>query len=185
VHQDDPEPADVNGTLGEVYAQHKAELRHFFARQLRSAQNAEDLVQEIYVQLLRFPPTETLRQPLDYLYKIAWHVVNRANRRTQIEQQQFVSGDSEMLDRLAGRSGRLWAGDISEQLSTEQQLQRILGQLPHACRTAIILLRRDGLSYQEIADEMGVSVHSVKKYIARALTHFKTYFKTIEKTGKP
>jgi RNA polymerase sigma-70 factor (ECF subfamily) len=181
VHQNDPETRTPAEVLGEAYAQHRTELRHFFARQSRSAQNAEDLVQEIYVQLLRFPPTETLRQPLDYLYKIAWHVVNRANRRAQMEQQQFVTGDSDTLDWLAGRSGRLWAGDVSEQLSTEQQLQRILGQLPQACQTAIVLLRRDGLSYKEIALEMGVSIHTVKKYIARALTHFKTYFKSIER----
>jgi RNA polymerase sigma factor (sigma-70 family) len=173
-----------NEALGEMYAEYRAELRRFFARQSRNVHNAEDLLQEMYLTLLRFPPKETLRQPLDYLFRAAWHVVNNANRRAQQEQEKAASGDHETLDWLSGRSGRLWAGDIAEQLSTEQQLQRLLGPLPPACQTAIILLRRDGLTYQEIAVEMGVSVHTVKKYIARALAHFNAAFKAAERPGR-
>jgi len=184
VHQKETPLTMAGDALGEVYQQYRGELRRFFAHR-HSGQNAEDLVQEIYVQLLRFPPNETLRRPLDYLYRIAWHVVNRANQRANMEQQRLVTGDPETLDWLSGRSGRLWAGDISEQLSNEQQVQRILGQLPQACQTAIILLRRDGLSYQEIATEMGVSIHSVKKYVARALAHFKANFASVDHDRKP
>src|SRR5690242_13869657 len=104
-----------------MYSEYRGELRRFFARQSRHAQNADDLLQEMYLMLLRFPPAEPLRRPLDYLFKAAWHVVNRANKRAQDEQRRAVSGDNERLDWLAGRSGRLWAGDIAEQLSTEQQ----------------------------------------------------------------
>jgi RNA polymerase sigma factor (sigma-70 family) len=160
--------------LGEMYEQYRPELRRFFARRSRSAQNAEDLVQEIYVQLLRFPPTETLRRPQDYLYKIAWRVVNRANQRAHLDEHQMVTADSDTLEWLSAQSATPWAPDISEQLGTREQLQRLLAQLPSAWQVAVVLLRRDGFSYEEIASVMGVSIHTVKKYIAHALAHFKT-----------
>ena len=42
--------------------------------------------------------------------------------------------------------------------------------LPVRCRRALILQRRDGWTYDEIAVELGVSRSMVKKYLRRALT---------------
>src|SRR4051812_28766982 len=49
-----------------------------------------------------------------------------------------------------------------------QQVQKVLAKLPCRCRTALVLPRWGGLSYEEFAAEMNVSVHSVKKYVAHA-----------------
>jgi RNA polymerase sigma-70 factor (ECF subfamily) len=149
--------------IGQAYEQYRSELRRFLARQSRRPQNPDDLVQEVYMQLLRFPPRETLREPQAYLYKIAWNVVNRSNLRAQQETLAF----SKNIER------HLWTDDAADQLNAEQELTRALEQLPRPCQAAIVLFKRDGLSYQEIATEMGISIHTVKKYIARAIVHFK------------
>ena len=43
--------------------------------------------------------------------------------------------------------------------------------LPERCRQAFLLHRVSGLSYNDIARELGVSVSSVEKYILQALKH--------------
>ena len=44
----------------------------------------------------------------------------------------------------------------------------ILHRLPPAHRNVLVLRKRDGMSYQEIAAELNISVHTVKKYLFQA-----------------
>jgi len=47
----------------------------------------------------------------------------------------------------------------------------VLEQLPSRWRTALLLQHRYGLTYQEIAERLGVSSNMVKKYLAQGLAH--------------
>ena len=58
------------------------------------------------------------------------------------------------------------AAAVREQL---QQVESALNGLPRKCRRAFLLHRTRHLSYQQIADEMGVSVSTVEKHMIRAL----------------
>ncbi len=53
-------------------------------------------------------------------------------------------------------------------------LDCLLNGLSHNARAAFLLHRVDGMPYAEIAQELGVTVSSVKKYIAKALLHCAT-----------
>jgi RNA polymerase sigma-70 factor, ECF subfamily len=55
----------------------------------------------------------------------------------------------------------------------QQQLVRLLGELPPVCREVILRFKCDGLNYKEIAAELGISVHMVEKHIARAVHHIR------------
>lgn len=158
-------------STAETLEQYRTELRRFFKLKSRNAQHSNDLVQEVYLQALRFPPAEQLREPLAYLFKIAWHVVNRFNQRTRTDP---VSYDSVVAEERAEFGGAdLWSVDISEQAGLEEQFDRVLRELPPKMQAVLLLRKRDGLSYKEIARETSLSVHTVKKYIARAVVHFK------------
>ena len=51
------------------------------------------------------------------------------------------------------------------------RLHEVLMQLPPKCRAAVVLHYRDDWPYQQIADELKVSSHMVKKYLTQALGH--------------
>ncbi len=173
MQQNSPDAAALaRKAIVEAYEQYRPELKRFFARQSRS-EDADDLVQAMWERLLRYPPREEVLAPQEYLYRVAWMVLHRYRTRGRLDQNR-VTYDQEAVDQHAQEAAGPAHSDIVEQLYTEQQLERILGQLPPHWQAAIILLKRDGLSYQEIAKELGLSVHTVKKYIARALAHFKS-----------
>ena len=58
--------------------------------------------------------------------------------------------------------------DAQEKLA---DIYRAVDELPFKTRQAFLLHRHTGLSYQQIAVEMDVSVSSVEKYILEALKH--------------
>jgi RNA polymerase sigma factor (sigma-70 family) len=145
------------------------ELRRFFARKAGRPFSAEDMVQETYLQLLRFPPTEAMREPEAYLYRVAWHVLSRFNRLERGERVHFDSGLADAALEQSGRSGH----DPVEILGQEAHVQRILQGLSPRTQAILLLCKRDGLSYKEIAQRLGISCDAVKKHVMRGVLHFK------------
>jgi RNA polymerase sigma-70 factor (ECF subfamily) len=148
-----------------------AGLHRFLMRRLRSAQNAQDLAQETYLRLLRVDRTEFIRKPQAYLYRIAANLIYEFRLR---EQRDPVTFDSEILEQTGERTIDRSAEDASEELGHAQQLEELLAPLPPLYRAAFILRKRDGMSYPEIARTLDISVHTVKKYLARAVAHCRT-----------
>lgn len=163
--------ASVLLPLPAAYAQYHGQLKRFFARQCRP-QDAEDLVQTVWERLLRYPPREMLRAPRDYLFAIAWMVLHRyRNSGGGIVAKRYLTCDPQVIEELVDQV----AGDnaLVDRVDTLQQLERLLAELPSTHAAALVLLKRDGLSYEEIAATLQLSVHTVKKYIAKGLAHFK------------
>ena len=161
--------------IGELYERYRAELQRFFAGQTRNPHAVEDLMQELYKRLLEYHPPAVLRTPQNYLFQVAWNVLNEAN--TTALQHLPIRSDSGTLDPLRDEhAGNLWLEDDTKTLDTQEKLDRVFKRLQRTDRVALILQRRDGLSYKAIAERMGVTTHTVKKYIGRALKHFRLYY---------
>jgi RNA polymerase sigma factor (sigma-70 family) len=165
-----PASSKAAGEIGQAYSRLSSELKHFFARHSRRAQASDDLMQEVYLELLRYSPRDLVRDPQAYLYKIAWHVVNRSNARTQHEALLHEPQD---LERIANRIEPQQGDEASAALNAQQQIMQALADLPPLYGAALILSRRDGLSYSQIARELKISVHTVRKYLTRAVAHLK------------
>ena len=59
--------------------------------------------------------------------------------------------------------------DAQERSQTEAKLWTAIDSLPEKCREVFILSKRDGLKYEEIAEELGLSVNTVRNQISKAL----------------
>lgn len=154
------------GSTGPGFEQYWLGLHRFLTRRLRSAHHAQDLAQEVYLRLLRVEDSELVRQPQAYLYRIASNLAYEFQLR---EKKAPVTFDSEVLDHLAEHPLEPLTDELGERLGASQQLEHVLMQLQPMYRAVFILRKRDGLSYPEIAKALDLSVHTVKKYLARAI----------------
>jgi RNA polymerase sigma-70 factor (ECF subfamily) len=152
--------------LGELAAlEYREHLQQFLVRRVRRAQDVQDLAQEVYLRLLRVQEPGYLREPLAYLYRTAANVVYEFIR----SRREHVMFDSEAADRAASRADNPKSDEIGDRLGYERELERVLAALPPLQQTILVLQKRDGLSYEEIAAKLDLSVHTVEKYLFRAL----------------
>jgi RNA polymerase sigma factor (sigma-70 family) len=156
----DPFVARIAATYGE-------DLVRFLARRVRRAADARDLAQEAYVRILRLERKDLVRDPQPYLYRVAANLLHEfeLKRRADMDglrrwgEELQIHGDSPTVDREA------------EARVLREQLSRVLRELSPKCRAVLILHRRDGMTYDEIGQRLGISASMVKKYLAGGLRH--------------
>lgn len=148
-------------------ASHGERLRRFLATRLhRARQDVPDLVQEVYMRLLRVERPDSIRNPEAYLFTIANHVLyQHALRKVAAHETSSLDDFDAAPDMDA---------DPASQVELQQRLQNVdkaLSQLSDKAHAALILYRRDGFSLEEVAARLGVSLAMVKKYLAKAILH--------------
>jgi RNA polymerase sigma-70 factor (ECF subfamily) len=139
---------------------------------LGDSQEALDLSQEVFLRVFRtlrqFRGQSTLRT---WIYRI---VVNQASnrlrwwrRRRKGQQVPIEDFGIERIELAESRSFAL-PDRMLQQRETAGRVWSALSQLPFDQRTAIVLREIHGLSYEEIADSLGIAVGTVKSRLARA-----------------
>lgn len=152
-----------------LVASHGAQLRRFLLARVRNAADVPDLVQEVFLRMLRIPNHETVRSPEAYLFTIAQHVAHQHAMRKS--NAVLPTGLQDMLAELAQVPNDP-ALEVSAQQSVEE-LERALHELSPRARAAFLYHRRDGLTLEDIGDRLGVSRGMAKKYLAKALLEFR------------
>ncbi len=148
--------------LFRVYA---ARLASFVYRYLRSREDAEDVVQELFLRIWRSRETWQVRGSVnDYLYLAARNQArDRLAHRAVVDRHRafelYNSTSSMAAEPNGGPDDGEW----------QAMLTRALDELPARRRDICILRWRDGLSYADIAHRLGVSPKTVENQLARAL----------------
>jgi RNA polymerase sigma factor (sigma-70 family) len=166
-------PDDKRAFLAAVASQHGLRLRRFLLARVRNVADASDLVQEVYLRLLRVPDHESIRMPEAYVFALANHVLYQYRLR-----QSRVVEAQDILDML-GQTQVAWDKDPAIQSETQQRIEEIesvLKSLPPKARAVLVLHRRDGYTLEEIGRHLGLSRPMVKKYLARALLQCRERF---------
>jgi len=147
-------------------------LINFFHRSLSSYEQAEDLTQMVFIRLYRAAPSYQPRAQFStFLFQIARRLLINEYRRSQ--RKPLESRDPTELHAVtSGREDQRFA-------EIEEAFSEALKGLPENHRTAILLLKQQELSYQEIADVMGASESAVKTWIFRARQFLKQELKDL------
>lgn len=148
-----------------VFRAHYAGMASFVQRYVRSADLAEELVQDVFLKLWskreHLADIETFRT---YLFRAARNTALNHLRRVKLERRwQEEHGQEEEAP----------ASYAADEEASEQEVaaavQVAISRLPPRCREIFLLSRDGGLTYAEIARALEISVKTVETQMGRAL----------------
>ena len=135
-------------------------LFQFLNRRVQAKVDIEDLAQETYLRLLRARDLGDVLNPQAYLLRVASHVVLEW-RHSQPRPEAFVIPDEDALPDE-------WEPMLElEATLSQERLERTLAAASPVMRAVLLLRLRDERSCKEIAEELGLTLRQVRRYLAR------------------
>jgi RNA polymerase sigma factor (sigma-70 family) len=157
---------DKQAFVSEVAITQGRRLRRYLAARLRNAADVPDLVQEVFLRLMRVRRHESIRNPEAYVMTVAGHVLHQHTLRGATAPESLSAVDMLVDLQMATETDPVAQIDAQRRL---QNLDLALEQLAPNVHAAFVLHRRDGMTLEEIAQRLGVSRSMVKKYLAKAV----------------
>ena len=169
-HDDANELVEITGGIQSCYPQ----LYKFLLRRVDNRATAQDLAQEAYLRLLRIEKKHLIRQPAAYLFRIAANLVyefqlkeRRSWHVTSLDRLKEMNIEPRASDNFSRRNDN--PEYAVEQREALKRIQEALTSMPPLYASVLVLCKRDGLSHQEIAEKLEISIHTVRKYLTRAV----------------
>lgn len=149
--------------LATVYHDHHGWLEGWLRKKLGNAADASDIAHDAFVRVLA--RKITMREPRAMLTTIAQGMVANLYRRRDVERayEQALAAWPEQH--------ALSPETRAVMLETLLEIDALLDSLPAPVRSAFLLSQLDGMGQGEIAGRLGVSLATVKRYIAKAMLH--------------
>lgn len=168
---------DPQNLVADLAASHGDQLRRFLVARARNVADVPDIVQEVFLRMLRIPNVETIRSPEAYLFTVAQHVIQQHTLRQTATPPSVEL--TQMLDIPAAppEADPVLATDAAQCV---EQLQGAMEELAPKVRATFLLHRRDGLSLDDIAVRLGLSRAMVKKNLMKALLHFRQRLEQVQ-----
>lgn len=150
------------------------ELRYYLTANLRSVADVDDLVHDIFIKINEMDDDliRNIQHPKRYLFQMAG---NAAKTLLSKNQRLMTSGDEASavineLDCPNSSPERVLEG---EQLS--DLLLQAIADMPATRRQVLLLYRFRGLSRNELATELGMTLSAVDKNLVRAFQQLKDW----------
>jgi RNA polymerase sigma-70 factor (ECF subfamily) len=150
---------------GEVYREFAPAIFRFCRRAMPTREDAEDATMDIFIKVRQKLSQYDATRPFSaWLYTVAanhcWDLLRRRKLRQDLE-----TGDVESMPLEHPDPGQL--EKLMEQ-RTSQEVRRALDQLPARSRMALVLRYYSDMSYDEIAETLGVRRTFVGVVLLRA-----------------
>lgn len=132
---------------------------------------AEETVQQVFLRL--WEKATMLQQQQDlkpYLYRAVYNtcINHLKHKRVQMAYTQFAAHNTLPHTHPDGTGERLNSKELEARIATA------INQLPEQCRRVFEMSRFQHLTYQEIADELDISIKTVEAQMGKALKWMRT-----------
>ncbi|WDY58188.1 sigma-70 family RNA polymerase sigma factor [Pseudomonas sp. PSKL.D1] len=155
----------INDSVHSLYSDHHSWLHTWLRSKLGNSADAADLAQDTFVRLLQRREPVQLTTPRAFLRTVARGLVIDHWRREELHRAYL-----EALAHLP--EAHVPSVETREvMLQLLERIAKMLDGLKPKVRRAFLLAQCDGLGHKAIAEQMGISLRSVERYIADALYH--------------
>jgi len=176
------------GAFALLVDKYKQPVMNLAYRMLRDATEAEDLAQNVFVQVYKSAHRyRTTARFSTWLFTIARNLcLNEIRRRSRHPAESLDVPHPEQEDQPLRQIEDKKTFTPPEQLlqgELAKKIDQALAELPENQRTAILLCRQEELSYEEIAEVLGCSLSATKSLIHRGRETLKDKLKPYLRTG--
>jgi RNA polymerase sigma factor (sigma-70 family) len=157
----------------DLAARFSAPLLSYFLRRVRDRAQAEDLVQDALLRVIRASECEVIEHPESYVFKVAANLL-KDSRRHAVRHPTVTCALSEEDT----------GGEIEETLIDERSPERVLdgetslaqvlqalSELNELTRNVFVLFRLEHMKQKDIATLYGIGQSTVEKHVMRAVLH--------------
>jgi len=163
-HNAEASPETPPVAVGRLFEEHNLRLVRFLLSFLHNKQDAVEVAQEAYVQLLQLQKSGSASLLTASLFAIARNIAIDRVRRSKVR-ANFSESSS---------TGEVFEIGLEESYLAGEELRlfwHAVDELPDTCRRALLLSKFNELSADQIAVQMQVSSRMVRKYIVHALVY--------------
>jgi RNA polymerase sigma factor (sigma-70 family) len=152
--------------------QHETLLRSWLHDRFPTIEDIDDIIQDAYTKVFRAGLQGELRSPKSFLFATARNCAIDVLRRRKIVKFEPLA-DHERT--------QYWndaEGDFTQRMDRKMQmelLRKAEQSLPDRCRMIFRMRKREGKSHAEIAEAMGISVHTVAAQISIGIRKCRQY----------
>ncbi len=152
-----------------IVGEHSARVYRLAYRLTGNRQDAEDLTQDVFVRVFRSLDSFEPGNFAGWLHRITTNLfLDRARRAARIRMDGFAEGAEQQL-----LGSHVLPEDAVHDAGFDPDIEAALASLPEKFRVAVVLCDVEGLSYDEIADVLGVKVGTVRSRIHRGRTQLR------------
>ena len=151
-----------------LFSQYHKELHAYLVKRAsNNTLDAADIAQETYLRLLRMKNVDLIEKPHAYVYRVALNVLREFALKEQGQRRIVQQLDIQEVEPVITETPDTQANRMESLV----HLESIINKLPPTYRSILLLRLQYGMSYQEIANKLDLSIHTVKKYLYRAVAH--------------
>lgn len=150
-------------------------LMSYFSRRIGVKDEIPDLIQEVFVRLVRREGVADLASVRGYVFETAHSVVIDWLRRYESHRRgAHESFDSQLHGGVDCATDQL--------LINREDLDCLISalmELPERTRAVFILRRMESMKFRDIAARLGVSLSTVEQHMCRAMAHLMTRLREV------
>lgn len=159
------------------YAQHiephEPQIRHWLKSRYGSQCDVDDVIQDSLLKIFKAREKAELKSPKAFFFAVARNMAIDSLRKAKVgvteslidEEVLGIVDEGESVDEVAARNHEL------------EILTQAIQSLPERCRRVFTLSKVYGMTYNAIAQDMGISFNTVSAQIAIGLSKCTTYMR--------
>jgi RNA polymerase sigma-70 factor, ECF subfamily len=148
----------------QVYKKYFKDLHSYAHNLVKDEAIAEGIVQNVFLRLWERAENLNFQQaPAPYLYRSVHNESLNHLKHKKVRQAYDVYAVKQQVYEKSSASSKIQLSEL------QQKISAALNDLPQQCRTIFQMSRFSEMKYQEIADELGLSVKTVEAQMGKAL----------------
>ena len=156
-------PFEKDAAFQQLYGSERERLLRYFRREV-DRDEAPDLVQDVFMALLRSDALERIENPRAYLMRCARNLlIDRARRVRRDQNISFPFDDDRDAPLPPEQTWRI------EEADARRVYRQAVLAMPRRTRRIFLMNRLTGKTYGEIAENIGITQKGVIYHMSRAL----------------